>query len=313
MALYNLACVGLVSYDEIIISNNRYDMLGGGVIYSSIQLSKFLEDPFFVSIAGNDIYQQLVQTLHSVGIRNFFIRTIGEKTIRFINKYIGRFRFQEILNYTPLKVDLSVFFDKRGFDMILLTPILNEINLDQLEIIKNSSKMIAIDVQGLCRKVKNGKVINDYNEIFKHYIEYFEILKAYSNEIFYLTRQNDFEKSINSILDKGCKIIIITLGEKGSLIFTPKNNLFINSYSPTKVVDPTGAGDVYLAAFTYYYLKTKDIKSSIKFASSAASYKVEGIGFNSLGTEEDIITRINDQKLEPYDIKFSEVKDLIAI
>jgi sugar/nucleoside kinase (ribokinase family) len=55
----------------------------------------------------------------------------------------------------------------------------------------------------------------------------------------------------------------------------------------TQVVDVCGAGDTFLAALTYQYLKSGDIKTSITFANRCASIAVRHRGVYCL-TKSDI-------------------------
>ena len=91
---------------------------------------------------------------------------------------------------------------------------------------------------------------------------------------------NDYEMAL---LSKKCgipnvKIIITTLGEKGSIIQTKDQNIQISAAKPKKVVDPTGAGDAYRAGFLAGYSKGLDLKICGQMGSLAACYAVEKYG-----------------------------------
>ena len=66
--------------------------------------------------------------------------------------------------------------------------------------------------------------------------------------------------------------VIVTMGRKGSLIFGEKMRLF-KSYK-VKVVDTTGAGDSFTAAFVHSFSKTRDIDFSMKFSNAYAALKI---------------------------------------
>ena len=59
---------------------------------------------------------------------------------------------------------------------------------------------------------------------------------------------------------KQVKILITTLGEKGSIIQSPPGRWKIEAAKPKGVLDPTGAGDAYRAGFLAGYLKGLDLK-----------------------------------------------------
>lgn len=65
-------------------------------------------------------------------------------------------------------------------------------------------------------------------------------------------------------------MVLTTLGEQGSRLITPKKTYFTPAVK-TKTADTTGAGDVYIAAFVLNYLKTKNIRTSMKQATQTAA------------------------------------------
>ena len=76
--------------------------------------------------------------------------------------------------------------------------------------------------------------------------------------------------------------MIVTLGEKGAK--------YENKIYPTKkveVFDVCGAGDTFISALCSYYIVTKNMIDSIKFANKCAGFVVQKIGTYSI-KEEDI-------------------------
>ncbi|MBI2039725.1 carbohydrate kinase family protein [Candidatus Microgenomates bacterium] len=112
---------------------------------------------------------------------------------------------------------------------------------------------------------------------------------------------NDYEISLLSDklqvtsdkLLKKVKVLITTLGEKGSIIQTagfpdspsrsqsPPGRWSIKAGKPSEVVDPTGAGDAYRAGFLAGYTKGFDLKTCGQMGSVASCYAVEKYGTTS--------------------------------
>ncbi len=61
---------------------------------------------------------------------------------------------------------------------------------------------------------------------------------------------------------------------------------------PTEEVDPTGAGDVFAAAFLVRYHETGNPLEAAAFAACAASCVIEGVGLATLGDREEIARRL---------------------
>ena len=73
------------------------------------------------------------------------------------------------------------------------------------------------------------------------------------------------------------RIIVITRGENGSLLYETNQEHFIDP-CPTTVVDTTGAGDTHHAAFLYAYQKKFGLVKAARFASAAASLSITKMG-----------------------------------
>lgn len=81
----------------------------------------------------------------------------------------------------------------------------------------------------------------------------------------------------NSLISKGLKNLIVTLGEKGAIWL---DGNVIHHIDPHKVnaIDTSGAGDAFIGCFAHYLVKTHDILASLKMASAFSAYSVTGQG-----------------------------------
>lgn len=76
------------------------------------------------------------------------------------------------------------------------------------------------------------------------------------------------------------KTVIITDGARGSYGYS--NNVIYKqpSITPKKIIDTTGAGDGFTAAFIADYVKNRDVKSAMKSGTEYSSKKLEHLGAN---------------------------------
>jgi sugar/nucleoside kinase (ribokinase family) len=57
---------------------------------------------------------------------------------------------------------------------------------------------------------------------------------------------------------------------------------------PSKIVDPTGAGDIFAAAFFIWLYETNDPELAVRLAHIAAGTSIEGQGVKNVQTREQI-------------------------
>ena len=106
-------------------------------------------------------------------------------------------------------------------------------------------------------------------------------------------------------------IFILTRGRRGAVMRCDGRWYDIPAY-PAREVDPTGAGDVFAAAFLIRYFETSDAFSAGLFASCAASLKVEGAGAGAIPSREQIEQRMNrypDVKVKASKSNVTEVNE----
>ncbi|MCG3207072.1 MAG: Sulfofructose kinase [Anaerolineae bacterium] len=72
-------------------------------------------------------------------------------------------------------------------------------------------------------------------------------------------------------------ILVVTQGESGCTIFAQGDRISVPP-RPAQPVDPTGAGDVFAAAFFIRYFETNDLRQSARFANVTASMAIERNG-----------------------------------
>lgn len=103
-----------------------------------------------------------------------------------------------------------------------------------------------------------------------------DVLFLTRKETYYLIGEN-FKKATEKLLTMGPRIVIITLGDKGSFIAT-RNEQFSVKARKVKVVDTTGAGDAYAAGFLYGIVNNFPIKRCAEIANALASFSVQKLG-----------------------------------
>jgi len=89
------------------------------------------------------------------------------------------------------------------------------------------------------------------------------------------------------------RMAVVTEGPDGATLFYQGETVHC-APRPTEAVDPTGAGDVFAAAFLVRLDETEDPYEAARFANVAASLSVEGAGVESVPTRAEIESHLKD-------------------
>jgi fructokinase len=115
------------------------------------------------------------------------------------------------------------------------------------------------------------------NDFFRLLADDLNILIGNENEINELMQKNNLLDSINE-LKKINKLIIITRSENGSIAILNNKIIKCESIKIKKVLDLTGAGDLFAAGFFKEYLNKSNIKKCLQTGSELASKIIQKIG-----------------------------------
>ena len=104
-----------------------------------------------------------------------------------------------------------------------------------------------------------------------------DITFANEQEILSLIDVKDFDQVISFGKSLG-KLIVITRGEKGSIAIKNEEVVEYGIQKNLKVVDLTGAGDLFAAGFLHGYVNNQSLKESLKKGTEMSSRIIQKIG-----------------------------------
>jgi sulfofructose kinase len=85
------------------------------------------------------------------------------------------------------------------------------------------------------------------------------------------------EKALEVLCGLGPKVVVMTLGERGSLGWDGEEPVWMKAF-PVEAVDTTGAGDVYHGGYIYGLLHGWPMAECMRFASAVAALKCREVG-----------------------------------
>ena len=138
------------------------------------------------------------------------------------------------------------------------------------------------------KAIKNSKKtamsLSDKFCVDRHKLNFLNLVKnslditfANEQEILSLVNTNSFDEAISFSKSIG-KLIVITRGEKGSIAIKNDEVFAFGIQKNLKIVDLTGAGDLFAAGFLHGYINNFSIKESLEKGTEMSSKIIQKIG-----------------------------------
>ena len=223
-------------------------------------------DVSFIGAIGNDnngeqvrkfldkqgLHARLKESMHPTGVAFITLDANGEN---------------QILIIQGANVDLTIEDMDANDDLfveggIYLTQLESNPEVVQYSLKKAKEKGMMV--------ILNPAPVKPFN---KEYYQYIDYIVPNEHEIQQLTKCEDMMEGAKYLLDNGCKNVIVTLGENGSVLINSGGICRVNAHK-VKAIDTTAAGDSYLGALVTKLAEGKDILEAMEFASLASSFTV---------------------------------------
>lgn len=274
---YKLDCV---KPDNISFLKSCNVNVGGNGCNVAVNLKKLgLDVQIMGNIAKDELGLFIINEMEELGINHSCIQYSEDLATGVSIIFIEKNGEKGILQYVGANRNLSFKADgldeEEGVAVITGLGLIPKIENDLEQItkhLKQHNKTIIVDTSAntcnLMDKLEREALAN---------IDYFLINER---EVMDLTKTDTIEKAAEYLLERGCKNVIIKVGEKGAYYFN-KTDSFYKIGIDTNVVDTTGAGDAFLAGFTYALLHEYDMELCVEIANKVGAKCVEKIGSTS--------------------------------
>lgn len=120
--------------------------------------------------------------------------------------------------------------------------------------------------------------VERHRESFLELIEnYVDIVFCNESEVLSLFKKDNLD-SCQEYLSTLCKLVVVTLGSKGSLIINESKTEVIKANLPGKLIDTTGAGDIYAGGFIHGLIKNLPLKKGGEIGAICAGQIITQLG-----------------------------------
>ena len=266
-----LVVIGPVTNDLVIIGDKKSQKIGGATYFQSFVFEKYFSDYLVVancydeSLAGEFPSSDKVRILQKDNT-HFFINRYP-----FPNNMDVREQSSNFADIPILKRDLEDILPE-DIDGFVLNPLnRHDFPVETIEYLKGFGVPIFLSLQGFLRLP--GDELNGNNAIVLDNFDGLDAILKGVGTIF-------LDEAESNIIGTEYDVdeMVITDGSRGSRVQSQHGNLKIDAVQCENVVDTTGCGDTYMAAYISSKLKGKSSNEAGNFASLIASEKLKYFG-----------------------------------
>jgi sugar/nucleoside kinase (ribokinase family) len=246
--------------------------LGGTVTYAATQASRLGLRTGVVTTASPEI--DLQAFLPDVSVHCI----PSELTTTFANRYAEGRRVQHVwAKGSPIEAE-DVPPGWRNARIVLLGPVLDEVSVDLANIFDKA--LVGFCAQGRLREVRPDGLVVRRRWRASESVRGVDVVVVSDEDI-------EDDEGVLERWQQETSIIVVTEGKGGARVYNDGRWRKIGAF-PHDEVDPTGAGDVFAAAFVIALDEARSVDAAARFAVAAAGLSIEAAGTASVATRQDI-------------------------
>ncbi|MCL5109759.1 MAG: PfkB family carbohydrate kinase [Chloroflexi bacterium] len=277
MAKPSFLVVGHVTKD--LLAGGGYT-LGGGATFASLTAARLRERVALLTRAEPAVAAQLPAL--ALGIELLCLPS--QQTTTFENIYTPAGREQRLLAVAEPIGPEDVPEAWRAADRVLLAPVAGELPGHVTGFSPGS--LLCLALQGwLRRREPDGQVRS---------APWLDAEAALARADLVVLSEEDVKGSEDLVTRfvRTARLLALTRGARGATLFHQGRSIPVAAF-PAQEVDPTGAGDVFAAAFLSAYRRETDPLPAARFASCVASFVVERQGSAGVPTLAQVRQRLH--------------------
>lgn len=268
--------------------------LGGTVTFAALTAYHLGLASAIVTCADTQLVSELSSHLPDITLQ----ARPTEETTTFANHYSEGFRIQYLHARADSLEESDVPAHWRDAPIVLLGPLAQELSPTFAALFpRRSGAIIAATPQGWLRRWDaDGRVWPTPWQAAEEVLPMLDVLILSHDDLLPFAAGNRSEA--DGILTRWSlhvPLLVATDGRHGATLFRHGTTQRFAAYS-TEEVDPTGAGDVFAAAFLTHLHKHGNPEQAIDFANCTASFSVEQSGIKGIPSTEMVLQRMQQHK-----------------
>ena len=267
--------IGHVTQDRV--DENRV-VLGGTATYAAITARNLGRRTAVLTSAAFE--PGLVDVLERILVA----RVPAAETTRFVNRYENGRRFQTVEAIAEPLASEQLLPEWRHPQIVHLAPLVREIKPEAVSAFPRS--FVGVTPQGWMRSWDDGGNVRSTEWASARIV----LGRA---DATVLSEQDLSDPTELDPLVVLAKLLVLTRGQRGASVYSPGSSVqHVPAFVAAREADPTGAGDVFAAAFFIHFQSGRDPLESAEFANCVASFAVEKRGWSGIPTLEQVQDRL---------------------
>lgn len=259
--------------------------LGGTAAYASLTASRLGLRTAVLTSAASDLDPSLL-------LPNIDVRLLpSDETTVFENVYGPKGRLQYVWARAQTIAASDVPPDFLEAKVVLLGPLVGEVEEEVARCFPRS--LLAITPQGWLRTIHpDGRVEQMSPRCWRP-----RLLLKHSQALFVSDEDLPPAETEEALARWAAQVplLALTRGARGARLWSENRWREVPAI-PADEIDPTGAGDIFAAAFLSRYVETDDVWQAALFAAAAASVSVEAPGTAAIPSRQQV-----EQRLRAYE------------
>ncbi len=264
--------------------------LGGTVTFAAVTAYRLGLAAAIVTCAATSLIAALPAHLPGIALAT----RSSAMTTTFANQYAAGFRTQYLrARAADQQVD-DIPVPWRAAPIVLLGPLAQELSLDAVKLFpRRPGAIIAATPQGWLRRWDaDGRVWPQAWDEAAQVLPLLDVLILSHDDLLPFADGNRSEAdAILTQWSMHVPLLVATDGRHGATLFQKGHAERFPAY-PAQEVDPTGAGDVFAAAFLCHLHQHSDPRAAVQFANCVASFSIEQVGILGIPTLEMVEARL---------------------
>lgn len=259
--------------DEKLVVNYAGRQAGGFIANTACAAAKLGASTAWAGVLGDDESGALmIKAFQEFGVDTSLARIDPHITTDFTVIMVDPRGERTILvvptSPSPPKLEKRVFAALEETKIVYTQPQPIEWLAPLADILHAAGGLMALDVEA--NAVVQGKHLKDV-------LRKSDLVFCNRRGLEAITSTSALSSGAQTVLDLGPQCVCVTLGRDGAYAATRADQFQVPGYD-VPVVDTTGAGDCFHAAFLFGYLRKKPLNDVLRFANAAAALSVGKLG-----------------------------------